>query len=67
MGAQHIIDAVQMPLFHNGASAPYALLRWLENQLYRAVQLAAAGGKNLRNAQADGGVPIVAAGVHAVL
>ena len=64
MPAQHIIHTVQMARFHNGLRPADALLSGLKDQFHRAVQPVPQAHQQLCGAQPDGGVPVVAAGVH---
>ena len=54
----------QYALFNHALCAADAFLRGLEDQFDRAVNLVAVSVQDARNRQADGGMSVVAAGVH---
>ena len=64
MGGEGVVHAVKVPGVNYGLCAAHTLLRGLEYELHRAVQLIAHPGQQRGRADADGGVPVVSAGVH---
>ena len=67
VGADEIIHAVQMAVLHDGFRTANAFLRWLEDQLHGPVKGILNGHQHLRHAQADGGMAVMAAGMHKAL
>ena len=64
VGTDEIIHTVQMAVLHDGFRTANAFLRWLEDQLHGPVKGILNGHQHLRHAQADGGMAVMAAGMH---
>ena len=56
-------EALEQAILHHGASAALVLLRRLEDEINRAVEIARLG-EVFRRAQQHGRVPVMAAGMH---
>ena len=64
VGADEIIHTIQMAVLHDGFRTADALLCRLEDQLHGPVKGILNGHQHLRHAQADGGMAVMAAGMH---
>ena len=65
MRRQEHVHVVEVSFFDNGRCTTHPFFRRLKNQFHCAVQLRALSGQNFCHTKADGGVPVVSAGVHA--